>query len=114
MQPRQCDVPRPNDPPAVATFRSRHQLSIATGAAVLAMTLAACGSGNARRGTDPQATPTARTARQNHPTSPPDTVRLPDLTDPATRKQFACGFADGYFTEPQAPRDNTCTRGPTP
>jgi hypothetical protein len=106
MHTRHYDAPRPNDPPAVPTFRPRHQRSIAAGAAVLAITLAACGPANTRRGTDPQATPAANSTRQNLPTRPPDTVRLPDLTDPATRKRFACSFADAYFTEPQAPRDN--------
>lgn len=106
MQTRQYDGPRRDDSPAVPTLRSRHQLVIAAGAAVLAITLAACGSNNTRRGTDPHATPATETARQDNATSPPDTVRLPDLTDPETRKQFACSFDDGYFTEPRAPRDD--------
>jgi hypothetical protein len=107
MHTRHHDVPRPNDPPADVTVRPKHQLAIAAGAAALAITLAACGSSNTRRGTDPHATPAAKTAQQNHATSPPNTIRLPDLTDPTTRKQFACSFANGYFTEPQPPYDNT-------
>jgi len=107
MQRRQYDAPRPNDAPAAPAFRPRHQLSIAVGAAILAITLASCGSGNTRRGTDPQATPAAETAQQDHATNPRDSVQLPDLTDPATRKQFVCSFADGYFTGSQKPADDS-------
>jgi hypothetical protein len=81
-------------------------LCITVGAAVLVITLAACGSDNNTR-TDPHATTAAEIEPEITTTSPPDTVPLPDLADPATRKQFVCSFADGYFTEPQAPRDNS-------
>jgi hypothetical protein len=108
MRTRQHDTPPPNHTPAVRTARPKHQLRIAIGAAVLAITLAACGSNNnARQGTDPHATPATEIERQNTTTTQPDIVRLPDLTQPATRKQFVCGFANGYFTQPQPPRDNS-------
>jgi hypothetical protein len=74
---------------------------------VLAITLAACGSYYNARGTDPHATPAAEIERHNNTTSPPDIVRLPDLTDPAQRKQFVCSFANGYFNEPQPSPDNS-------
>jgi len=106
MQTHQYDALLRDEAPAVPTLRPRHQLVIAAGAAVLAITLAACGPSNTRRGTDLHATPATETARQSQATSPPDTVRLPDLTDPKTRKQLACSFDDGYFTQPRAPRDN--------
>jgi hypothetical protein len=103
---RQHDTPPPH-PPAVRTARRRHQLRIAIGAAVLAITLAACGStNNARPGSDPHATPAAESEQHTNPTSQSDRVRLPDLTQPATRKQFVCSFANGYFNEPQPPPDN--------
>jgi hypothetical protein len=64
---------------------------------------AACGFGvNAARGTGTNATSVAATELANRASSSPDTVSVPDLTDPATRKQFVCSFEDGYFTEPQA------------
>jgi hypothetical protein len=89
-------APLPNDPQAVRTSRPRHQLCIAVGAAVLAVTLTACGpTRNIRRGVDPHAIPAV--------TGAPDADRLPDLNDPAVRKQFACSFAEGYFTPPQPP-----------
>jgi hypothetical protein len=106
MRTRQYETPLSNHPPAARTSRSRLQLRIAVGAAVLAMTLAACGSSdNARPGTDPPKTPAGEITRQDGMSSPPDTVRLPDLTDPATRKRFACSFADGYFAPPQETPD---------
>jgi hypothetical protein len=86
-------------------------VGLAVGAAALAITLVACGTNNdARQRTDSHATPVAIIDQQNKSTSRhSDTVRQPDLTNSAIRKRFVCSFADGYFTEPEAPRDN-----PTP
>ena len=108
MHIRQHEGLLPEITMGVHTSRRGRPLWIAVGSAVLAITLVACGANNnARRGTDPNATPAAEIQRKNSTTSQPDTVRLPDLTDPATRKQFVCSFADGYFTEPQVPRGNS-------
>jgi hypothetical protein len=83
-------------------------LWIAAGVAVVGITLAACESANTGTGTDSHATPVAETARQQHVTDAPD-VRFPDVTDPAARRQFACSFADGYFTEPRVPRHDAAS-----
>jgi hypothetical protein len=86
-------------------------MCIAVGAAVLAISLAACGSNNdARPRTDSHATRAAEIAQQNDSTSrQTDTVRQPDLTNPVIRNRFVCSFADGYFTEPEGPRDSPTT-----
>ena len=111
MRIRQLDTPLPNHARAVRTARSKHQLRLAIGAAGLAITLAACGANNnARPGTDPHATPATEIERHNNRTTQPDTVPLLDLTQPATRKQFVCSFANGYFTQPQPPRDNSTSK----
>ena len=100
MRIRQHDTPLPNHARAVRTARSKHQLRLAIGAAGLAITLAACGANNnARPGTDPHATPATEIERHNNRT-----------TQPATRKQFVCSFANGYFTQPQPPRDNSTSK----
>jgi hypothetical protein len=76
-------------------------LRIAGGVALLAVTFGACKSASTRTDveprTDPHATPAAVTAQQ--PVADTPDVPLPDLTDPAVRKQFACSFSDGYFNE---------------
>jgi hypothetical protein len=106
MRTRQPETPAPNHAPTIHTPRPKPHLRIAIAVAALAITLAACGSTNtARRGTDPHATPAAHIER--HTTNEPYTVRLPNLRDPATRKQFVCNFANGYFTQPQPPRYST-------
>jgi hypothetical protein len=108
MRTSQCDATRPDHAPTAGTSRRRHKLRIAGGTVVAAIALVACGSNdNTHRGTDAQATPVAQTELPNHTTSPPETVRLPDLTDPATHKQFVCSFADGYFTALQPPNNST-------
>jgi hypothetical protein len=109
MKTRLYKAPRSHVAPAVHTSRPRHQLWIAAAAAGLAITLAACGSDITRRDTDAHPTPDAEIARQ-YATRAPE-VRLPDLTDPATRKQLVCSFAEGYFTPPQPPAETTSECG---
>jgi hypothetical protein len=79
---------------------------------VLAIALGACGSSSdTRRAPDPRSIPAAEVAQQNLTTSPAGTVALPNLNDPAVRKQFVSSFADGYFTESQQPRTKSPTDG---
>src|SRR5262245_45259121 len=112
MHTHVSDAPRPNSSPAVQTFRRRHPLSVAAGVVALAVMLAACGSSDTKQGTEPQSTRAAASARLDRAASPParavtvasggaTAVWTPDLTDPVTRKEFACSFAEGYFTEAQ-------------
>ena len=105
MYTRQRELLLPDDTIRVQTSRRAQPLWLAAGITVLAMTLAACESANSQTDTDPHATPAAETARQGQVTNTV-AVQLPDLTDPAARKQFACSFEDGYFGEPAASRDD--------
>src|SRR5262245_47124731 len=107
MHTYHSDVARPKEPPTVRRSWPRHQLSVVAGTAVLALALAACTSNDTQRGTDPQASPpsTALTVASAGATN----VTLPDLTDPATRKALACSFADGYFADSSASRDDAQT-----
>lgn len=104
MQHDRYETLLPN--PAARPSPRRNRVLIALEAAVLAIALAACGSENTRQGTD-QAIPAPKVVEQNQTMSAPDTVRVPDLNDPAVRRQFVCSFADGYFTEPQPPQANS-------
>ena len=79
---------------------------IAAGVAVFAIALAACGSNTPQPGADVNASAPSRGARADQTTSARGTVRLPDLRDPATRKQFVCSFADGYFSPPPTALSN--------
>jgi hypothetical protein len=81
---------------------------IPAGTALLAITVAACGSNaNTQPASNAQPRPSSVIVQPGPTTSAPDTVDLPELNDPAVRKQFVCSFADGYFAPPQPPGENS-------
>jgi S1-C subfamily serine protease len=108
MRTRQHDAPPPDRALAGRTTHPKHQLRMAVGAAVLAITVAACGSNhNARRRTDPHATQPKSSEPTSSTTAPAGpTPRVPAseqvAADTAAISRFFAHLNSEYGISPQA------------